>query len=295
MKRTSLEDKIVDVVAILLVILFAACCLYPLLYCLSMSLSDDNAIWNNTVKLLPEGLNLKSYEMVLAQEQFWVSLKNSVILVVLGTAWGVLCTFCLGYVMTRKNFVLRNFMLTYITIPMFFGGGLIPTFLLIRDLGMYNTLWALIIPGGVSVWNAILVKTFINSNIPKELTECATVDGANDFIIFLRVILPLSTTIIAIISLYEAVGIWNNYFSALIYLQDSTLKPLQLYLRNVLLKSSAIMEDTNTDPSTIREALVSNIRSQYVLVVVSTVPILVFYPFLQRFFVKGVMIGSVKG
>ena len=295
MKRTSLEDKIVDVVAILLVVLFAICCLYPLVYCLSMSLSDDNAVWNNTVKLLPKGLNLKSYEMVLAQEQFWVSLKNSVILVVLGTAWGVLCTFCLGYVMTRKTFVLRNFMLTFITIPMFFGGGLIPTFLLIRDLGMYNTLWALIIPGGVSVWNAILVKTFINSNIPKELTECATVDGANDFIIFLRVILPLSTTIIAIISLYEAVGIWNNYFSALIYLQDSTLKPLQLYLRNVLLKSSAIMEDTNTDPSTIREALVSNIRSQYVLVVVSTVPILIFYPFLQKFFVKGVMIGSVKG
>lgn len=295
MKRLSLEDKIVDIVAILLATLFAICCLYPLVYCLSMSLSDDNAIWNNTVTLLPDGFNLKSYEMVLSQKQFWISLRNSIVLVVVGTIWGVLCQFTLGYVMTRKNFVLRKFMLPFITIPMFFGGGLIPTFLLIKNLGLYNTLWALIIPGGISVWNSILVKTFINSNIPGELIESATVDGANDFTILLRIVLPLSTTIIAIIALYEAVGIWNNYFDALIYLQDSNLQPLQLYLRNILLKSTAILEDTSTDPSTIRAALVSNIRSQYVLVIVSTVPIFVFYPFLQKYFVKGVMIGSVKG
>lgn len=295
MKSYNLEDKIVDIVAILLVIIFAACCLYPLLYCVSMSFSDDNAIWNNTVTLLPQGFNLKSYQTVLSKSQFWISLRNSAILVVVGTVWGVTCTFALGYVMTRKNFVFRNFMLVFTTIPMFFGGGLIPTFLLIKNMGLYDRLWAIILPGGVSIWNAILVKTFINGNIPTELTESAIIDGADDFTILFKIIIPLSTTIIAIISLYEAVGIWNNYMDALIYLQDTDLQPLQLYLRNILLRSTAILEDTSTDPALIREALVSNMRSQYVLVVVSTVPILIFYPFLQKYFVKGVMIGSVKG
>lgn len=295
MKSYNLEDKIVDIVAILLALIFAACCLYPLLYCVSMSFSDDNAIWNNTVTLLPKGFNLESYETVLGKSQFWISLRNSVILVAVGTVWGVSCTFALGYVMTRKNFVFRNFMLVFTTIPMFFSGGMIPTFLLVKNLGLYNSLWAIILPGGVSVWNAILVKTFINANIPTELTESAIIDGADDLTILFKIIIPLSTTIIAIISLYEAVGIWNNYMDALIYLQDTNLQPLQLYLRNILLRSTAILEDTSTDPALIREALVSNMRSQYVLVVASTAPILAFYPFLQKYFVKGVMIGSVKG
>lgn len=295
MKHYGFDDRAVDIAAIVLVALFAICCLYPLVYCLSMSFSSDSAVWENTITLLPKGFNLQSYSTVLSNSQFWLSLRNSANIVVLGTVWGVACTFTLGYIMTRKNYVFHRFMQVYILIPMFFSGGLIPTFLLIKGLGLYNSIWAIILPGGVSIWNAILVKTFIQTNIPGEMTESAVIDGANDFQIFFRLIMPLSTTIIAIISLYEAVGLWNNYFNPLIYLQDANLHPLQLYLRNILLKSTAIMEDTSTDPGMIKASLIANIRTQYVLVVVSTVPIIIFYPFLQKYFVKGVMLGSVKG
>ena len=294
MKHYGLDDRMMDAISVLLVVLFAVCCLYPLVYCLSMSFSSDAAVWENSIKLLPKGFNLNSYATVLAKEQFWISLRNSAVIVAAGTVWGVACTFSLGYLMTRKTFVLHKFMLVYVMIPMFFGGGLIPTFLLIKGLRLYNTLWAIILPGGVNIWNAILVKTFIQSNIPGEVTESAVIDGANDFQIFFRLIVPLSTTIIAIISLYEAVALWNNYFNPLVYLQDANLQPLQLYLRNIL-RSSAIMEDTSTDPGVIKASLIANIRTQYVLVVVSTVPIIIFYPFLQKYFVKGVMLGSIKG
>ena len=295
MKILSFEDRVVDTVAIILVLVFAICCAYPLVYCLSMSFSDDNAILTNSVTLLPDGFNTDSYKIVLGQQQFWTSLRNSVILVVLGTIWQVSCTFALGYVMSRKDFVFYNALSIYTLIPMFFGGGLIPTFLLIKNLGLYNSWAAIILPAGVSIWNAILAKSFIRNNIPNELIEAATIDGANDFQILFRLILPLSTTIIAILCLYAAVGFWNDYMDALIYLQDTSLQPLQLYLRNILLKSTALVDDPSIDPDAVIKTLVENNRIKYVLIVVSTLPIVIFYPFLQKYFVKGVMLGSVKG
>lgn len=295
MKILSFEDRVVDTVAIILVLVFAICCAYPLVYCLSMSFSDDNAILTNSVTLLPDGFNIDSYKIVLGQQQFWTSLRNSIILVVLGTIWQVSCTFALGYVMSRKDFVFYNVLSIYTLIPMFFGGGLIPTFLLIKNLGLYNSWAAIILPAGVSIWNAILAKSFIRNNIPNELIEAATIDGANDFQILFRLILPLSTTIIAILCLYAAVGFWNDYMDALIYLQDTSLQPLQLYLRNILLKSTALVDDPSIDPDAVIKTLVENSRIKYVLIVVSTLPIVIFYPFLQKYFVKGVMLGSVKG
>lgn len=295
MKILSFEDRVVDTVAIILVLVFAICCAYPLVYCLSMSFSDDNAILTNSVTLLPDGFNIDSYKIVLGQQQFWTSLRNSIILVVLGTIWQVSCTFALGYVMSRKDFVFYNALSIYTLIPMFFGGGLIPTFLLIKNLGLYNSWAAIILPAGVSIWNAILAKSFIRNNIPNELIEAATIDGANDFQILFRLILPLSTTIIAILCLYAAVGFWNDYMDALIYLQDTSLQPLQLYLRNILLKSTALVDDPSIDPDAVIKTLVENSRIKYVLIVVSTLPIVIFYPFLQKYFVKGVMLGSVKG
>lgn len=295
MKMLSVEDRIVDTVAYLLVITFAICCAYPLIYCLSMSFSDDNAILTNSVTLLPEGFNLESYKTLLSQSQFWISLRNSIILVVAGTVWQVSCTFALGYVLSRKDFVFRQALTVFIMIPMFFSGGLIPHFLLIRNLGLYNKFAAIILPAGVSIWNAILAKTFIRNNIPAQLVESARIDGANDFQILFRLILPLSTTIIAILCLYAAVGFWNDYMDALIYLQDTTLQPLQLYLRNILLKSSALVEDSSIDPNAVLKSIVENARVKYVLIVVSTMPIVIFYPFLQKYFVKGVMLGAIKG
>lgn len=294
MKIKSMEDRIVDAAAAAFVAVYAICCLYPIIYCLSMSLSSDAAIVKHSVVLLPQGLNLESYKMVLEYPGFLNSLKNSVIYTVLGTLLSLFCNLTLGYVLSRRNFVFRNFLTVYVLIPMMFSGGLIPSFLLIKSLKLYNTIWAIVLPGAVSVWNAILAKTFFQTTIPNDVIESAVLDGASDFTILLRIVLPLSTTIIAILALYAAVGLWNDYFNALIYLKDEALKPLQLLLKEVLAANGSSISDI-MDSQDYLNNYVNGERVKYVLIIVSTLPIIVVYPFIQKYFVKGVMLGSVKG
>lgn len=296
MKYKSLEDRIVDVAAIVIVTLVAICCVYPIIYCVSMSLSGDDAIVKHSVTLFPVGFSFESYKMVLEDAKFVTSLTNSVIYTVVGTLLSLFFNLSLGYVLSRKRFVFRSQLTVFILIPMFFGGGLIPSYLLIKSLGLNNTMWAIVLPGAVSIWNSILAKTFFLSTIPEDVIDSSIIDGANDFMIFIRIVLPLSTTIIAILALYAAVGFWNDYFGALIYLKDEALQPLQLYLRNVLSAqaSSSSMSDM-MDTTNYISNYVNSERIKYVLIVVSTLPIIVVYPFIQRFFVKGVMLGSVKG
>ncbi len=296
MRYKSAEDRAVDIAAIVIVALVAICCLYPIIYCFSMSFSGDDAIVKHAVTLLPVGLNLESYRMVLADPDFVTSFVNSVIYTVVGTAFSLFFNLTLGYVLSRKNFVFKKQLMVFVLIPMFFSGGLIPSYMLIKSLGLYNTIWAIVLPGAVSVWNAILAKTFFASTIPNEVVESAIVDGANDFQIFLRIVLPLSTTIIAILTLYSAVGYWNDYFSALIYLKDEAMQPLQLYLRNVLsAQATSSSLSGMLDATDYISNYVNSERIKYVLIVVSTLPIVVVYPFIQKYFVKGVMLGSVKG
>lgn len=294
MKIKNLEDRIVDIVSALIVAIYAICCLYPIIYCLSMSLSGDAAIVKHSVKLLPEGFNLESYKMVLEYPGFLSSLKNSIVYTVLGTLASLFCNLTLGYVLSRRNFVFKKALTVYILIPMMFSGGLIPSFLLIKSLKLYNTIWAIILPGAVSIWNAILAKTFFQSTIPGDILESAILDGANDFQILLRIILPLSTTIIAILALYAAVGLWNDYFNAMIYLKDEALKPLQLLLKEVLAANGSSISDI-MDSQDYLKNYVNGERIKYVLIIVSTLPIMIVYPFIQKYFVKGVMLGSVKG
>ena len=294
MRIRSAEDRIVDILAAVIVALYAIFCLYPIVYCLSMSLSGDSAIVKHSVWLLPEGFNLESYKMVLEYPGFLNSFKNAVVYTVLGTLASLICNLSLGYVLARRNFVFKKFLTVYILIPMMFSGGLIPSFLLIKSLGMYNTIWAIIIPGAVSVWNAILAKTFFQSTIPTEVIESAVLDGASDFGILLRIVLPLSTTIIAILALYAAVGIWNDYFNALIYLKDEALKPLQLLLKEVLSTTGSSISDI-MDSADYLKNYVNGERIKYVLIIVSCLPIMLVYPLIQKYFVKGVMLGSVKG
>lgn len=294
MKIKSTEDRIVDAVAAIIVTLYAICCLYPIIYCLSMSLSGDSAIVKHSVVLLPQGFNLESYKMVLEYPGFLNSLKNSVVYTVVGTLFSLFCNLTLGYVLARRNFVFKKFLTVYILIPMMFSGGLIPSFLLIKSLHLYNTIWAIVLPGAVSIWNAILAKTFFQSTIPNDLIESAVLDGANDFKILLKIVLPLSTTIIAILALYAAVGLWNDYFNALIYLKDEALKPLQLLLKEVLSANGSSISDI-MDSQDYLKNYVNGERIKYVLIIVSTLPIIVVYPFIQKYFVKGVMLGSVKG
>lgn len=296
MRYKSVEDRVVDVVAIIIVALVAICCLYPIVYCFSMSLSGDDAIVKHSVTLLPIGFNFESYLMVLKDAKFVTSFLNSVNYTVVGTLLSLFFNLTLGYVLSRKNFVFNRQLTVLILIPMFFGGGLIPTYMLIKSLGLYNTMWAIVLPGAVSTWNAILAKTFFLSTIPNEVIESGIVDGANDIQIFARIVLPLSTTIIAILALYSAVGYWNDYFAALIYLKDEAMQPLQLYLRNVLsAQATSSSLSGMLDAADYISNYVNSERIKYVLIVVSTLPIIVVYPFIQKFFVKGVMLGSVKG
>ena len=293
MKIKSTEDRVIDILAALIVAIYAIFCLYPLIYCLSMSLSGDDHIVKHDVWLLPKGFNLESYKMVLEYRGFLNSFKNAVVYTVLGTLASLFCNLSLGYVLSRRNFVFKKFLTVYILIPMMFSGGLIPSFLLIKSLGLYDTIWAIIIPGAVSVWNAILAKTFYQSTIPNEVVESAVLDGASDLSILFRIVLPLSTTIIAILALYAAVGIWNDYFNALIYLKDEALKPLQLLLKEVLSVTGSAISDLMGDDYL--KNYVNGERMKYVLIIVPCLPILVVSPSIQKYLVKGVMLGSVKG
>lgn len=293
MKLRTKEDRVVDTLAILIVLIFSLCCLYPLIYCLSMSFSNDTAMLYNTVKLLPVGFTTESYRLVLGGQAFWQALAVSVIVTVAGTLWRLICIVPLAYVMSKPKFVFRWPLYFFVLIPMYFGGGLVPSFLLIRKLKLYNTLWALFLPAGVAIWDVFLAKTFFRSQISPELIEAATIDGASEFQILHKIVIPLSTSIIAILALYAAVGFWNDYYAAMIYIKDSTLMPLQIYLQRVASYGSEMSK--NLSGADYAKNAIMNARTSYVLVVVSCLPIFIFYPFLQKYFVKGVMLGSLKG
>lgn len=295
MKIRSKEDFFVDAFADIFVFIIAVVCVYPMVYCISMSLSGDDAVLKAAVKLFPVGLNLDSYRIVLDNKEFLTAFKNSVVYTVIYTAVSVIVNMMLGYVLSRRDFVFKRALTVYLLIPMMFGGGLIPTFLVIKGLGLYNSMWALILPGAVSIWNAILAKTFIQTTIPNDVIESAVIDGANDLQIFTRIVLPLSTTIIAILCLYAAVGMWNSYFSAMIYLTDNAKMPLQVYLKKTVISNSTQALSDMMQMEDYVHNLVTSMRVRYVLIVVSTLPIIVVYPFIQKYFVKGVMLGSVKG
>lgn len=295
MKIKSKEDVVVDIVSIVLTAIFALICLYPIVYCLSMSFSGDDAVIKGSVWLFPNGINFESYALLFSDKMFWRSLFNSVFYTVLGTFLSLIGNLSLGYVLSRPKFIFKKVLNIYILIPMLFSGGLIPTFLVIKALGLYNTIWALVLPGAVGTWNCILVRTFFKTTIPEGIIEASYMDGANHFQILRYVVLPLSKTIIAIIGLFTAVGIWNDYFNALIYLTDKNLYPLQLYLKDILSAQTNMANISGIlNSSDYVKNLVNSQRIKYVLIIVSTLPIAIVYPFVQKYFVKGVMIGSIK-
>ncbi|MDY2888560.1 MAG: carbohydrate ABC transporter permease [Candidatus Caccosoma sp.] len=295
MKIKSKEDVVVDIVSIVLTAIFALICLYPIVYCLSMSFSGDDAVIKGSVWLFPKGINFESYALLFSDKMFWRSLFNSVFYTVLGTFLSLIGNLSLGYVLSRPKFIFKKVLNIYILIPMLFSGGLIPTFLVIKALGLYNTIWALVLPGAVGTWNCILVRTFFKTTIPEGIIEASYMDGANHFQILRYVVLPLSKTIIAIIGLFTAVGIWNDYFNALIYLTNKNLYPLQLYLKDILSAQTNMANISGIlNSSDYVKNLVNSQRIKYVLIIVSTLPIAIVYPFVQKYFVKGVMIGSIK-
>ena len=291
--RLTRSDRIVNGTSYFLLTMFALVCVYPLVYVISMSFSSDNAVMSNSVWLLPKGITLDSYRSALSKPELIAAAKNSVIYTVTGTFVSVILTLSFGFSLSRKNTWFNGFLQVYAMICMIFSGGLIPKFIVMTNLGLFGTMWAVIFSGALSIWNAVLVRVFIKTNIPESLFEAARIDGANDLQQFFKIVMPLSHTIIAIIALYAAVDYWNGYLEPLIYLPSKEKWPLQIYLRNVLEDTSGYL-NVNMQGEELFAFMASRNRIKFVTIVISTLPVIVAYPFLQKFFVKGIMIGAIK-
>jgi putative aldouronate transport system permease protein len=272
-------------------LLFAALiALYPFLYVFSMSLSAPEHVLKRDVFFWPRGLGLTGYQLVVSNPSFWQSYYNTIWYTVVGTLVNVVMTVLAAYPLSRDNFIFRRFFSIIITITMFVSGGMIPFFIIVSNLGLYNTRLALILPFAVSAWSIIIARTFY-SQISETLAEAAKIDGANEFQILLRIMLPLSKAILAVIALFSAVGYWNSYFWALIFLRNADLQPLQIYLYKILIQlKQETMQGLQIGIS--RSAATEQLK--YASIMISILPILCVYPFLQKHFVKGVMIGAIK-
>lgn len=291
----STSRKVFEVFNIIIMIFLNIIMLYPFLYVLAASFSSNASVLAGRVSIVPDGFNLRAYKAVFNYSLVWTSYRNTIFYTTLGTAINMLLTILAAYPLSRKDFYGRGIFTFFIAVTMFFSGGLIPTFLIVRGLGLYNTFWALLLPGAISTTNMIIMRTFFQ-NIPDALEEAAIIDGASDFQILTKIILPLSTPSIATIGMFYAVGHWNSWFSAMIYLRDRSKYPLQLVLRQIVLQNQVNELLSQQHGTTIEEtqSLISE-TVKYATIIVAVVPILCVYPFIQKYFVKGVMIGSIKG
>lgn len=269
-------------------------CLYPMLHVLFASVSNPtDLIAHRGLLLKPLGFTMSGYKLVFKDDSLLVGFKNTFLYVGLGTAVNMLFTIMGDYALSRRELLLKKAVMVIITITMFFGGGLIPTYLLIKSLGMIDTIWAIIIPGAFSVWNMIIARTYYQG-IPTELREAADVDGANEMTFFFTILLPVCMPIIAVLCLWSFVGMWNSYFDALIYLDSASKKPLQVVLRSILIQNKPESGMISDMQSTAARAQLAELL-KYATIIVSSLPLLVMYPFFQKYFDAGIMVGSVKG
>lgn len=267
-------------------------CAYPVYFVLLASISDATYVNSGRLLLYPVGIQFEGYKHVLNEPRIATGYLNTILYTVGGTALGLTMSLMAGYSLSRKDLPGRNIIMGAMVFTMYFSGGLIPTFIVIKNLNLLDTRWVLILLGSVSVYNIILIRTFFQSNIPPELQEAAFIDGCSNTRFFLTFALPLSSAIIAVIALYLAVGYWNSYFNALIYITDRSKHPLQIFLREILMTQTAT---DNADGEMASEYMRMVQVVKYAVIVVSTAPIMCLYPFLQKYFVKGVMVGSLKG
>ena len=285
MKRWN-REKIFDVAIAIIMGLVALLFLLPLLNVLACSFSSPERVVAGEVGLFPVEFNVRGYQEVFANDSLMRGFLNTLFYTFLGTVIQVTLQMLCAYPLSRPDFKGRKFLNIFLTLTMFVSGGMIPTYLLISNLGMLDTIWAIIIPGCVSVFNIIVIRTYMQNSIPAELQEAARIDGCGDFQIFLRVVLPLCRPILFVMVLYAIVGYWNNYFNALLYIQSTDLYPLQRVLQDMLVTNSGSLGAG--DPN-LQEQL------KYVTIVVSSLPLLIIYPFFQKYFEKGVVMGGVKG
>jgi len=291
--RESKTDRAFNVFNYVFLTIVALLVIYPLVFVLSASFSNPENVISGEMWLWPKEFTLDAYEKVFQNKDIINGFINTLKYTVFGTILNVIMTILAAYPLSRRDLKGRGFIMAFIVFTIFFSGGLIPTYLLIRDLGMLNTFWVMVIPNAVAVWNIIIMRTFFQS-IPRELDESAMIDGAGNLRVLWSIVLPLSFPVIAVMVLFYSVGHWNSYFQALIYLQDQDKFPLQLILRQILIQGQTDDMIKATSESFLAQQL-SVEGLKYAVLIVANLPMLMLYPFLQRYFVKGVMIGSLKG
>lgn len=295
--KESRSDRWFDFFNKALVWFFILIISYPLLYILSASISDPQYVNSGQMWLYPKGITFEGFQRVFQSSEIWLGYRNTIFYTLLGTGINLALTLTGAYALSRHELVGKKTIMALLVFTMFFEGGLIPTYLLVRNLGMVDTIWAMLLPNAVAMWNIIVTMTFFKSTIPRELEEAAEMDGASQFRTFLQIVLPISAPIIAVMALFYGVSHWNQYFSALVYLQDRELYPLQLFLREILVQqkiSTELLQNSGSAEAISRHARIADII-KYAVMIVSAAPLLIVYPFLQRFFLKGVLIGSLKG
>lgn len=289
-------DKRFNITLLVVLGAFSVSVLYPLIYVMSASLSETSAVTSGEVWLFPIGFSTNAYTAVFESPLLFRSILNSLFYAGMVIAIGTFATMAGGYALSRRDLPGRNLLTFAFMITMLFSGGMIPTYLVVRDLGLLNTVWSMILPGAVSVWQLIISRAFFSQTIPHELLESAKMDGASDFTFFFKVVLPLSVPVIAVNMLLYGVTTWNAYFNGLIYLTDEELYPLQLAMRNILVQNTFDpAKMAGVDPTKIAEMQAIAGKLKYALIVIASIPPLLAYPFVQKHFVKGMMIGSVKG
>lgn len=288
--RLTTGRVVFNIINVIVLIFLAVITIYPFLFVIAASLSDHTFIIQGKIGIIPKGFTIETYKRVFKYPLLLTSYRNTVFYTVFGTFINMILTVCGAYPLSRERFPGKNFFMFMVAFTMLFSGGMIPSFLLVKNLGMYDSIWALLIPGAISTWNLIVMRTFF-SQIPASLEESARIDGANDIQALIMIILPLSIPSLATIALFYAVGHWNSFFSALIYLRNQKLWPLQMILRQIVIseQTDQLIEDVTQGKDMVSESI------KHATIVVATLPILLVYPFIQKYFVKGVMIGAIKG
>lgn len=286
-------DMTFDVINYSLIVMLLLLVLYPLYFVVTASVTNPDLVYSGKLLFFPQELTWDGYKRLFADATIWVGFKNSLWYTVTGTTLNVVLTVMAGYALSRTDLVGRNAFMFLLVFTMFFGGGLIPTYLLVKDLGILNTTWAMILPNAVSVFNVIIVRTFFQSNVPTEVLESAMIDGCSNIKFFVKIAIPLAMPIVAVMVLFYAVGHWNSYFQALIYLKSNGLQPLQIILRNILIMNEGSDLQNLMDGSQEQQKKLELMK--YAIIIVSSLPMMILYPFLQRYFVKGALVGSLKG
>lgn len=291
--KSTGSDRVFNIIIYIISFFVLLIVLYPMYFIVISSFSEPSSVTTGKVWLLPVGFTLDGYKALLEHESLWTGYFNTIVYTLLGTGFGLAVNVMAAYALSRKDLVFRGPLMVFFIIPMFFSGGLIPTFLTVKDFGLYNNFWVMIIPFAVSTYNVIVARTFFQSNIPDDLLDAAQIDGCGNLRFFFQMVLPLSKAILAVLALWIAVGHWNSYFNALIYLRDAALMPLQIILRNILITNQ--MQSAFGTGEAAQVAMRTAGLMRYSSIIVSTVPIMCLYPFVQKHFNQGVMIGAVKG